>query len=95
MNIININIFKHLKQLDQPKIKVEKRVTFAKFFRFVVPKDKDYWIYQEPSEEYVKLAKETQKKKGNIAICSCQNPMMIIILLINNSYIYITVILLL
>ena len=69
-------------------MRVEKRSPLAKLRRFLVPEDQDYWMYQDPLEEDIKLAKDTsKKKKGNTEICSFQNPMMIIILLINNSYI--------
>ena len=43
------NIFKDLKQLEKPKIRVEKRVTLAKLCRFVVHEDQDYWMYQDLS----------------------------------------------
>ena len=38
---------------------MENRVTLAKFRRFAVPEDQDYWIYQYPSAEHIKLANET------------------------------------
>ena len=63
---IIINIFKHLNQLEKPRIWVEKRVTLAKFRRFVVPKYQDYWMYQYPSAEDIKLAKETSKKRNEM-----------------------------
>ena len=58
------NIFKHLNQLEKPKIMVENRVTLEKFCRFVVPEDKYYWMYQDSSLDDVKLSKETSKKEG-------------------------------
>ena len=60
---ISRDIFKHLKQLYKPEIRVGKRVTLPKLRRFVVPEDQDYWMYQDPSSEDVKLEKETSKKE--------------------------------
>ena len=57
------NIFKHLKQLEKPEIMVKERFTLAKFRRFAVPKNQYYWMYQDPSADYVKLAKEASKKR--------------------------------
>ena len=37
--------FRHLKQLEKPKVRVENRVTLSKFCCFVVREDQDYWIY--------------------------------------------------
>ena len=48
---------------------MEKRVTLEKFRRFVFPEDQDYWMYQDPPEEYIKLAKDISKierKYGNM-----------------------------
>ena len=39
-----INIFKHLKNIEKPKVREENRVTFLKFRRFVVPVDQYYWM---------------------------------------------------
>ena len=39
--IIIRNIFRHLNQLENPKFRVENRVTLAKFPQFVVPEDQD------------------------------------------------------
>ena len=58
--------FKHLKQIEKPKIRIENRATLAKFRRFVVPEDQDYWMYQDPSEDDVKIEKETSKKRKEI-----------------------------
>ena len=58
-NRIIINISKHLKHLEKPKITVEKRFTLIKFHRFVVSKDQYYWMYQYPSADDVKLSDET------------------------------------
>ena len=43
---------------------MEKRVTLAKFFQFVVLEDQDCCTYQDPSADDVKLAKETSKKES-------------------------------
>ena len=43
---------------------VENRVTLEKFYRFVVPEDKYYWMYQDSSLDDVKLWKEKSKKEG-------------------------------
>ena len=51
----------HLKQIEKPKFRVEKRVTLANFRRFVVPEDQDYWLYQDLSAEDIKLSKDTSK----------------------------------
>ena len=48
-------------QVQKPKNRAENRVMLAKFRRFVVPEDQNYWMYQDPSEEYIKLVKETFK----------------------------------
>ena len=77
------NILKHLMQLEEPKIRVEKRFTLEKFRRFLVPEEQDY--YQCPSADDTKLSKETSLQKSGI--CSCLNSMIIIIVLINNNYI--------
>ena len=61
-----INISKHLKKIEKPKVNVEKRVKLAKFHPFVVPEDQDYWMYQDPSAEDVKFAKKTSKKRKEI-----------------------------
>ena len=50
-------------------MRVKERVTIVKFHRFVVPKYQDYWMYQDPSADDVKLAKEMSKKErkyGNL-----------------------------
>ena len=38
----------------------------AKFQFCVVPEDQNYWMYQDPSIEYIKLAKDTSKKRKEI-----------------------------
>ena len=51
------NIFKHIKQIEKPKIRAEKRVMLAKFCRFVVPEHQYYWMYQDLSLDDVRLTK--------------------------------------
>ena len=67
--IIIRNIFKHLKQLEKPKIGVRKRVVLENFRSFVFPEDQYYWMYRDPSSEDIKLAKKTSLKKVNMEIC--------------------------
>ena len=54
------------KSLEKPKIRVEKRVSLAKFQLFVVPEEQDCWMYQDPSADDVKLAKDKSKKRKEI-----------------------------
>ena len=53
-------------QVQKPKNRAENRVMLAKFRRFVVPEDQNYWMYQDPSEEDIKLAKNTSEKGKEI-----------------------------
>ena len=41
---------------------VEKRFTFAKFRRFIVPEEQYEWMYQDPPAEDIKITKDTSKR---------------------------------
>ena len=65
------NIYKHLNQLDEPKIGVERRVILTKFRCFVISEDQYYWMYQDLLEEDFKLSQLTsskERKYGNLQL---------------------------